>query len=108
MAWILPLILLIFFEMAADILSKEWSLHGNWIRWTGAILGYVVANVFWLFALKGGSGLARGAAIFSIASAIIALILGVILYKENLTTIQSIGIGMGIISLILIFWNGIS
>ena len=105
--WIIPLLLLILFELVADVLSKEWSLHGNWIRWTGAILGYIIANVFWLFALKGGSGLAKGAVIFSIASAIIAVLLGVILYKESLTTIQLIGIGIGIISLVLIFWNGI-
>jgi len=105
--WIIPLTLLILFELVADIFAKEWSLHGNWIRWTGAILGYIIANIFWLFALKGGSGLAKGAAIFSIASAIIAVLLGVILYKESLTTIQLIGIGIGIISLILIFWNGI-
>ena len=93
--------------MVADILAKEWSLHGNWIRWTGSILGYIVANIFWLFALKGGSGLAKGAAIFSISSAIIAVLLGIILYKESLTTVQLIGIGIGIISLVLIFWNGI-
>ncbi len=107
MFWIFPLILLIFFEAIADIVSKEWALHGNWLRWTLAIVGYVVANAFWLFALRSGSGLAKGAAIFSVASAIIALILGVILYKENLTTVQLIGVGLGVISLALIFWDGV-
>jgi glucose uptake protein GlcU len=104
MAWIFPLSLLIFFELVADVLSKEWSLHGSWLRWTGAILGYVVANLFWLFALKEGSGLAKGAVIFSVASAIIAVFIGEILYKENLTTTQLVGVGLGIISLVFIFW----
>lgn len=105
MIWIFPLILLIAFEMVADIFAKEWSLHGNWIRWTGAILGYVVANIFWLFALKNGSGLARGATIFSVATAIVAVILGYFLYRENLTLIQLVGVGLGVISLVLIFWS---
>ncbi len=103
--WIIPLSLLILFEVIADIFSKQWALSGSWIMWTGAILGYIIANVFWLFAIRGGSGLARGAVIFSVASAIIAVLLGVFLYKENVTTIQFFGIGVGIVSLVLIFWQ---
>ena len=107
MYWIFPLALLIFFEAVADILSKEWALHGNWLRWTAAILGYVTANVFWLFALKDGSGLARGSIIFSVASAIVGALLGLVLYKEYLSGLQVAGVGLGIVSLVLIFWNGV-
>ncbi len=103
--WILPLTLLIVFELVADILAKEWSLHGTVIRWIGAIMAYVVANIFWLFALRNGSGLARGAVIFSVSTAVVAVILGIFLYKENINKIQIIGIILGTISLILIFWN---
>ena len=102
MLWIFPLALLIFFEIIADIFSKEWALHGSWIFWIGAIAGYIIANIFWLFAIRGGSGLARGAVIFSVASAIIAVLLGVLLYKEHLNINQMIGVALGIISLILI------
>ena len=104
--WLLPLGLLIVFELVADVLAKEWSLHGQAIRWIGAIAAYVVANTFWLFALRQGSGLARGAIIFSVASAIIAVSLGLFLYKENITRLQIIGVLVGIISLVLIFWEG--
>ncbi len=103
MLWILPLLLLILFELIADIFSKQWALSGSWLMWIGAIAGYIIANVFWLFAIRDGSGLARGAIIFSVGSAIGAVLLGVILYKEVLAPIQIIGIGVGIISLILIF-----
>ena len=107
MWWIFPLSLLILFEAIADILSKEWAVHGNWLRWTAAILVYITANVFWLFALRDGSGLARGSIIFSIASAILGAVIGLVMYKEYLSNIQIAGVAIGIFSLVLIFWNGV-
>ncbi|MFH1145391.1 MAG: hypothetical protein V1707_00285 [bacterium] len=44
--WVIAISLLVFFELVADVLAKEWSLHGNTIRWLGAIIAYVVANTF--------------------------------------------------------------
>ena len=104
MNWLLPLLLLIFFEALADILAKTWSLHS--VTWyaVAALLAYLIGNSFWLIALKNGSGLARGAAIFSVASAILAIILGIVLYKESVTRLQIAGMILGIISIALIFW----
>ncbi|MFO0743684.1 MAG: EamA family transporter [Candidatus Paceibacterota bacterium] len=105
MKWILPLSILVFFEMVADILAKNWSLRGGWYLASFSLLGYMLANVFWLFALKNGSGLTKGAIIFSISSAVVATILGVFFYKEDISTIQMIGVFLGLISLIFIFWE---
>lgn len=105
MNWIFFLSLLIIFEIIADILAKEWSLKTGLLWAVGAIIAYIIANTFWLFALKNGSGLARGAVIFSVATAIFASLIGIVFYKEELNKIQLIGIFFGIISLILIFWN---
>jgi multidrug transporter EmrE-like cation transporter len=103
--WIFPLSLLIVFEVVADIFAKEWSLKDKPIFWICSILAYIIANTFWLFAIKNGSGLARGATIFSVASAIIAILIGLVFYKESVTTIQFIGMIVGLIAIILIFWN---
>lgn len=105
MAWIFPLLLLILFEIIADIFSKQWALSGSWIMWAGAVIGYIIANVFWLFAIRSGSELARGALMFTVGAAIVAVLLGVFIYKEELSAYQLIGMGLGIISLIFIFWN---
>jgi drug/metabolite transporter (DMT)-like permease len=105
MRWILPLSLLILFEALADIFAKEWSLHGQWWRAIAAIGAYVVANTFWLFALKNGLGLARGGIIFSVACAIMAIGLGLWLYREEASKTQIAGMCMGVISLGLIFWD---
>jgi glucose uptake protein GlcU len=64
-----------------------------------------LANIFWLSAIKNGSGLARGAIIFSVASALIATILGIYFYNESTNKIQMIGMLLGVVSLILIFWE---
>jgi drug/metabolite transporter (DMT)-like permease len=105
MKWIFPLALLIVFEAVADIFAKQWSVKGHW--WFGALslASYLLANTFWLFALKNGSGLARGGMIFAVACAVLALGLGVVIYKEHLNKVQMAGVIFGIISLVLIFWN---
>ncbi len=105
MSWLLPFAFLIIFELIADVLAKQWSLHKGYALAAGALLGYLIGNSFWLFALKNGSGLARGSVLFSVASGIMALILGVVLYKEELTRIQITGLVLGLISIGLIFWN---
>ncbi len=105
MNWILPLSLLIIFELVADVLAKNYSLNGKMVYAIAALLAYVVANIFWLFALKNGSGLAKGAIIFSIASAVIAVGLGYFLYRETITPTQIAGIILGLVALVLIFWE---
>ena len=101
--WVIPISFLIFFEFVADFLAKEYSLKGGWVFWFLAISGYIIANSFWLYAIRNGSGLARGAIIFSVGSAVVAVALGVLFFKENLTFNQILGCVFGIISLILIF-----
>ncbi|MCX6713569.1 MAG: EamA family transporter [Candidatus Vogelbacteria bacterium] len=106
MPWIFPLSLLILFEIIADIFAKEWSLKTQaWYLAFGALASYLIANSFWLFALKNGSGLARGAIIFSVATAIVATILGLFWYQEKVSSVQVAGIIFGLISIVLIFWE---
>ena len=105
MHWIIPLALLIIFDSLADIFAKEYSIKGHWYFWVAGIVGYIIANAFWLSAIKNGSQLGRGAIIFSVVSAILALIIGVYFYHESTNKIQIIGMILGIVSVILIFWE---
>ena len=66
---------------------------------------YMIANIFWLFALKNGAGLARGVIIFSVTTAIVASMIGIYFYHESLNKIQMTGIILGVLSLALIFWD---
>ena len=80
-------------------------MRGTWWLWLFAIAGYVLANIFWLSAIKNGSGLARGAILFSVISAIIATVIGIYFYHESITKVQLAGIFLGIVSVGLIFWE---
>ena len=105
MNWIVPLSLLVVFEITADIFAKEWSLKQTPLIWVFAIGSYVLGNMFWLYALKNGLGLGKGALIFAIVTAIIAIIIGVYFYKESVNRVQMIGIVLGLVSLVLILWE---
>lgn len=106
--WILFLLLLIAFEAIADIFSKEWSLSGTVTHWILAISSYIIANSFWLVAIRKGSGLARGATLFSIGSALIAILIGFIIYKEPISRVEQVGFGVGLLAIILLSWPEIS
>jgi glucose uptake protein GlcU len=102
----IPLSGLIVFEVIADVFAKEWSLRNFPILFAVlSLLSYLIANTFWLFALKNGSGLARGAVIFSVSTAILATLVGLVFYREQTTTFQLIGMGIGLLSLVFIFWE---
>jgi multidrug transporter EmrE-like cation transporter len=105
MNWIFPLSMLIMFELIADIFAKEYSLNNTYTLWFAAITSYVIANAFWLNAIKNGSGLGRGTVLFAISAALIGIALGVFWYKEPVSKIQLIGMFLGLTSLIFIFWE---
>lgn len=102
MSWLLSLSLLITFEVVADIFSKEYSLKFHWYLWLAALVSYIIANVFWLNAIRNGSGLAKGAIIFSVGSAVGAILIGIGLYKEEVSLTQISGMVLGIIAIVLI------
>lgn len=105
MFWIIPLTALVIFELIADIFAKNWSLRGGWHVAAIALGAYLVGNAFWLFALKHGSGLAKGSIIFSLSSAVIAVLLGFFLYNEEISRNETIGILLGLVALVFIFWE---
>ncbi len=89
--WFLPLCLLVIFELIADIFAKEWST-GRSFQWAiFSLFAYLICNSFWLLALKRGAMLGRGAMLFSVMSATLAIIVG-LFYGEKITTLQWIGI----------------
>lgn len=105
MIWIVPLIFLVLFETVADVLSKEWSLRNHWWLAVAALTSYVICNSFWLLALKNGSGLARGIIIFAVSSTILTTLIGLWWYQEKLSTVQTLGVFVGLLALVLIFWE---
>src|ERR1035437_3377127 len=105
MSWIPPFVFFISLTLIADVLSKQYSLAGKWYFWILAMLGYAVGNGFWLWSIRSGSGLARGAVIYCVVTAVFTAVVGLYFYHESMNKIQIAGIILGILSLILIFWE---
>jgi drug/metabolite transporter (DMT)-like permease len=106
--WVVGLLFLILFEAIADIFSKNYSLKGQASYWVLAISGYIIANCFWLWSIRKGSGLARGGVLFSVGSAILAILIGTIMYGEKIGKVEFAGMIVGVIAVILIFWSEIT
>jgi len=102
MPWQFWLALLVVFELAADVFAKEYSITRARLHAALALALYVACNSCWLVAMCRGSGLARGAILFSVSSAVLAVILGVLVYHESLTAANSAGLLLGLVALVLL------
>lgn len=102
MLWFIPIILVALSEISADYLSKLWSVKGGWLLVVMSLMAYLASGVFWLFALKSGAGLARGVAIFSVLSAVIAILIGLFIFDEKLPVHGYVGIALGLASIALL------
>lgn len=100
--WQALIIGMIIAEVVADIIAKKWSLQGGRMLAAAALLGFIIVNVIWLGVLKNGSGLARGAVIFGVGSAVLATIVGTCFFDETFSRWQFIGTGLGFVSIILL------
>jgi multidrug transporter EmrE-like cation transporter len=94
--WFYFLLLLVAFELLADILAKQFSLNGRILFAILALLGFLAANTAWLISLRAGAELGKGAVLFSVLSGIGAVMIGVLVYHEKTTPWQLIGLGLGI------------
>ncbi len=94
--WLYFLLLLVVFELVADILAKQFALNGKYIFAGLSLLGFVVANTAWLISLRTGAELGKGAVLFAVLSGIGAVAIGVLVYHEKTTPWQVIGLILGI------------
>lgn len=98
MPYLVGIAILLVFETVADIFAKEYSLHTTWWLWMGSFGAYMLANVFWLVAMKNGAGLARGTTLFVLGTLVLGVVIGAVFYREHVTVTQWIGIALGIVS----------
>src|SRR6266700_3403765 len=100
--WLYFLLLLVVFELIADILAKQFALNGKLIFAVLSILGFIVANTAWLISLRTGAELSKGAVLFSVVPAIRAVLIGSLVYKEKATRSQFVGLMLGIVAIALL------
>jgi hypothetical protein len=64
--WLYFLLLLVAFELLADILAKQFSLNGRYLFAIFSLLGFLAANTAWIISLRTGAELGKGAVLFSV------------------------------------------
>lgn len=94
--WLYFLLLLVAFELGADVLAKQFSLNGKLVFAILSIIGFIAANIAWLVSLRTGAELSKGAVLFSVLSGIGAVLIGVFVYHEKASSYQIIGLILGI------------
>ncbi len=88
-------------EVVGDTLFKKWSIENNNILLITGLFIYFIGTIFWAISLK-YEFLSKSISIFSILNLIVIVLIGVIIFKEDLTFLNKVGIGLGIISILFI------
>ena len=88
-------------EAIADILFKKWAIQTKNLFLILGLILYFIGTIFWAISLK-YEFLSKSISIFTILNLIIIVLIGLIYFDESLSTINKIGIALGIISVILI------
>lgn len=88
------------FEAIADILFKFSYIQNKSIYiWIGVAL-YTVGTIAWAFSLR-HEFLSKAISIFTVLNLIVIIIAGAVIFHEQVPLINKIGIGLGVVSVIL-------
>ena len=88
-------------EIFSDILFKKWALGSKNSLFIIGLIIYMIGTVFWAVSLK-YEFLSKAISVFAVLNLIVLVLVGVVLFKEDLSFINKIGIGLGVLSVILI------
>lgn len=97
--WLTFILILVLFEVIADVLAKQFALNGKLVFAVLSILGYIAANIAWLISLRSGGELGKGAVIFAALSGIAAVMIGLLVYREKASPYQLVGMILGIVAI---------
>jgi len=100
--WVTFILILVLFEVVADVLAKQFALNGKLVIAVLSIIGYVAANIAWLISLRSGGELGKGAMIFAALSGIAAVVIGLLVYREKVGSYQLIGMMLGIVAIVFL------
>src|SRR3989344_8741297 len=95
------ILLAILFEVFGDILFKKFALENKNSFLVVGLVIYFIATFFWAISLK-YEPLSKAISIFTVLNLIIIVLVGVLIFKENLSLINKIGIILGVISVVLV------
>ncbi len=93
------------FTITGDVFAKYWSLNTRPLFFLLGVLFYSAGTIPFIPTLL-REGLVVTAMIWSLISILGFIAVGIIIFKETLTTYQTIGAFLGIIALVLLVFPG--
>lgn len=89
------------FETIADILFKmSYIQNKSLLLWSGVGL-YTIGTIIWAFSLK-HEHISKAITLFSVLNLIAIVCVGVLFFNEDLSLVNKIGVGLGVLSVILL------
>ena len=88
-------------EVIGDIYLKKWAMESKNLLFIIGMALYIVGSVFWALSLK-YEYLSKAVSVFFVLNMVILVLAGALLFKENLSLTNKIGITLAIISIVLI------
>jgi glucose uptake protein len=89
------------FTLLGNVFAKEWSLKRGVTLFTLACVSYFISALVFMFALRYG-GLVVLNAISGLATLVATAVIGVLLFKEIISTPQMIGLFLGVTAIVLL------
>lgn len=100
-AFVVLIAVAVVFEIVADVLLKRWSIENRWPVLAGGLLLYFIGTVFWAYSLR-YEQLSRAIVIFTVVNLVVISLVGVLLFDEKLSLWNKAGIGLGVVSVLLL------
>ncbi len=91
-------------DTASDIFLKKWAMSGIKSSILLGLLLLCITGVLWGISLK-YAPLSKSVVVYNVANVILAVIAGIVIFKENLTVINVFGILFGILSIVLLSYK---
>ena len=93
--------LAVILELIADVMLKKWAIGNRNLFFIAGLVIYFLGTLFWAVSLK-YEFLSKAGAIFTILNLIAISLAGIIMFKEDLSLTNKIGVALGVLSIILI------
>jgi len=90
------------FFSGGEYLSKLWGYKPGWGLTAAVVASYVAGVLLWLPALLHKNDLARMGTLWYLLTTPTTILLGVVVFKEKLTPMQWVGIGVAMVALWLL------
>ena len=100
-AWVWIAVSTVFFAFG-EFLSKKFALNPGWGLFGFILLVDVISVTTWLPAIFEKNHLSTTGVVWSIVSLMMTALIGVLVFGEKLNTVQTVGIFLGIISVVLL------